>query len=106
MNYTNLRDMIIDNRNGMMKEVSECKTIAGVVDVMLNGFDWLAEQYISNQFAYNAIKKEFVKRYSENEWNKLESATCTKENLMTICEEHGKYIKDVRSGRKVGYSAE
>lgn len=102
MVYESAKDMFLDNRRGLeddIKHLSE-KDKANV----LSAYDWAVCQALTFQKSHNNFKEELIKRSDNDLVEKIERATCMR--FMEIGELAHKYVEDVKSGKRVGYSAE
>lgn len=102
MVYDTLSDMIIDNRNSLVKEIGHLSTEDK--DNVLAAFDWLAVEYIKEYIANSMIIEKLKKRYTEDEFHAMDAEVGRNFRLLLVAEQ--KYYTDVKTGRKVGYSAE
>ena len=102
MVYDTLSDMIIDNRNSLVKEIEHLS--AEDRENVLAAFDWLAVEYIKEYIANGMIIEKLKERYTEDEFHAMDAEVGRNFRLLLVAEQ--KYYTDVKAGRKVGYSAE
>ena len=101
MVYDTLSDMIIDNRNSLVKEIEHLS--AEDKENMLAAFDWLAVEYIKEYIANGMIIEKLKERYTEDEFHAVETEVGRNFRLLLVAEQ--KYYTDVKNGKKTGYSA-
>lgn len=102
MVYDTLSDMIIDNRNSLVKEIEHLS--AEDKENVLAAFDWLAVEHIKEYIANSMIIEKLKERYTEDEFRAMDAEVGRNFRLLLVAEQ--KYYTDVKTGRKVGYSAE
>lgn len=102
MIYDTLLDMIIDNRNQLVKDIEHLS--AEDKENVLDAFDWLAVEYIKEYISNGMIIEKLKERYTEDEFHAVETEVGRNFRLLLVAEQ--KYYTDVKAGRKVGYSAE
>ena len=101
MVYDTLSDMIIDNRNSLVKEIEHLS--AEDRENVLAAFDWLAVEYIKEYIANGMIIEKLKERYTDDEIKDIEFDVGRNFRLLMVAEQ--KYYNDINNGKKTGYSA-
>ena len=99
MYYESMKDMFLDNRRGLEKELKGAKP--AVKEVALNAYDWA----VSKALEEHAVNKIHGQILGKDEMKALQDESCKPKYFNQLQQANYDYIKDVKSGRKVGYSA-
>jgi hypothetical protein len=102
MRYDTITDMFLDNRRGLEDDIKHLSEEDK--ERVLSAFDWAVFQTLEMKIAYNIFKEELIKKSGKEFVGELEKASC--ERFMEIGKARDKYLEDVESGKRVGYSAE
>lgn len=100
MNYQKLIDMIIYNRNGFEKDLSNLSDKDK--ENVLSAFDWLALEYIKEHISNEMLKAEFKERFGEDVVKEIELSSARNFRLLLVAEQ--KYRCDTEKGCMVGSS--
>ena len=100
MIYDTLNDMIIDNRNGLVKDIEHLSETDK--DRVLSAFDWLATEYIKEYVCNGMLSDRLKGRYTEEEIKQIDFEVARNFRLLMVAEQ--KYYQDIENGHNVGYS--
>lgn len=100
MIYDTLNDMIIDNRNGLVKDIEHLSE--NDKSRVLSAFDWLATEYIKEYVSNGMVIDKLKERHTEEEIRDIEFGVARNFRLLAIAEQ--KYYNDIKNGKKTGYS--
>lgn len=102
MYYDSASDMFLDNRRGLEDDIKHLSDEDK--ERVLNAFDWAVHKALEIQKSSEIVKEELIARYSEEEVKKI--ADASGQRFMELGQATIKYDNDVKSGKRVGYSAE
>lgn len=102
MRYDSAKDMFLDNRRGLEDDIKHLSDEDK--ERVLNAFDWAVKEALTILKANNNLFEEVTKRCDKELVKEIEEATNMR--FMELGEMVIEYFKDVKSGKRVGYSAE
>lgn len=113
MFYNTQVDYLIDNRNGIAKELKTMleglqeEKATEIRDRCLDAYDFVARMAISSNGAYKAIKDAYIGShiFGKRRWARIERKSCERKYLKVYVNGMNEYYRAIAEGRKVGYSA-
>lgn len=104
MIYEKFSDMMLDNRHGIEKELNACENKAEIIEKSLDAYDFAVIKGIEYHQCYKLLRQAIIDELGQDVWDKIDKRTA--ENFMELAKAVGVYYADVKSGKRVGYSAE
>ena len=104
MYYNSFSDMMLDNRNGIDKGLRACETKPEMIEKALTAYDFAVSKGIEHHESYKLLKVTMVEELGKEKAEEIEIKAA--KNFMQLQKGIDKYFDDVKSGKKVGYSAE
>ena len=102
MRYDSAKDMFLDNRRGLEDDIKHLSDEDK--ERVLNAFDWAVKEALITLKANNNYIEEVNKRCDKEVLKEIQEATNIR--FLEIGEMANEYFIDVKSGKRVGYSAE
>lgn len=104
MHYESFSDMMLDNRDGIDKGLRDCETKPEMIEKALLAYDFAVSEGIKHHESYKLLKAALVEELGKERAEEIERKAA--KNFMQLQKGVDRYFSDVKSGRKVGYSAE
>lgn len=105
MIYKTNSDMFIDNRNGLIDAIQKAGSKEEAEKAALNAYDWAVSQFFGSEAAYAALRNGIDCKYGEGSADSIDSGESMFHEFMhNVSGMIGQYMKDVSSGKRVGYS--
>lgn len=104
MYYKTFSDMMLDNRHDIDKELRACETKPEMIEKALGAYDFAVTKAIEHHESYKLLKAAMVEELGKEKSEEIETKAA--KNFMQLQYGIDNYFGDVKSGKKVGYSAE
>ena len=104
MFYKKFSDYMLDNRYHFANKLWKCKSKQTLVREALDAYDFAVTKAIEHHESYKLLKAAMVEELGKEKSEEIETKAA--KNFMQLQYGIDNYFGDVKSGKKVGYSAE
>lgn len=104
MIYEKFSDMMLDNRTALKRGLNACEDKAEIIEKSLDAYDFAVVKGIEHHECYKLLRQAIIDELGQDVCDKIDKRA--DENFMELAKAIGVYCADVKSGKKVGYSAE